>query len=491
MDYSIFERHSDYCVMYSKETADIMIENFIKETMEIDELVILLEDIYNFPYTEENILKYMKIFDFLNYKSIDMFVGVLYIKYFKQGMLLDILYKYPVVTHFINEIMKSHKEFLTYEEMKYITDYIDLETVILNDTISLKEFNSCRFGNIEYFVVNSYITDEVIERFDIKTLYMEYNNIITDKSLSKQINMVYLDLGYNINITDLSIIPMKKLECLFIDNNTNLTNISVYDKISLKELYLGFNKNINDDGICNLTNLEYLFIDYNTQITDKGICNLRKVKSLVIGESTNFTDEGIYNMTSLEKLTVGNSYRITDASIERLVNLKDINIMSGVNIGKSLQYLPKLANINIGDTQLVTDAVLLKIAGNITQLFAGDTLGVPISDKSVKKMKNLQRLHMRANHNINNKTLRKLHNLRFLALGWNDNITNKGLKNLKKLEHLCLDKNKKITENGIAHLTSLKFLMLGDNKKVKKTKHGYIMDDVSEVYAPGENVDTI
>ena len=488
MDFSIFKRHTDYCEMYSRKEADQLVYDYIVEIMPMEDLEYLLNNMCSFPYNSENVIKFMQILDFLNYIDIDLFINNLYHKYYKKNELLDVMCKYPIVTKCINDIMLDHMEILTFEELKYITTYIELEHVVLSTSITAEQFDLCNVKNIVYFSVNDYITDEIISRYNIKTLYLRTNKIITDAGLSHCSDMEYIDLGENTNISDLSIKNMKKLEVIFMERNTNITDDAIHDKIFLEELYLGANNIITDDGIKNLINLEYLFTDCNINITDEGIFNLLKLKHFVIGDSANFTDASVSRLVNLEKLTIGNSIYITDESVCKLKNLKDINIMSGINVGKSLQYLPNLKNINIGDSVLVSDDVLLKIKDNIEQLFAGDIVNVPVSDKSVKRMKNLKRLHLRANKNINNKSLRKLTELKYLSLGWNDNISNKGLKFLKKLEHLSLDRNRKITNSGIAHLTNLGILILGDNTKITNTSNLKVIESELYVIAPTDNM---
>ncbi|KAL9641514.1 hypothetical protein ABK040_013435 [Willaertia magna] len=248
----------------------------------------------------------------------------------------------------------------------------------------------------------------------LKKLDISYSNI-TDHHLKNLINLNELNISSCSEIKGICLQNFTKLEKL-VARNIYILNIEDYisNLTFLKELYIS--------SYSLLTRVKY-----NSSFLKK-LINLEKLE--IIGD--NFKDVDFYNLQNLKYLKIEGTGLIRNCfnylnKLEKLIfKLKDI---------KEVNYLNKIKNIKIINAPL------------------------NIGEEEIPKLENIVKLDVSCLNHFTGKILPYLINLKTLHIeshSFKDNY----LLNLKNLRKLNLNKNKQVNGQSFLNLINLKILLI-------------------------------
>ena len=230
------------------------------------------------------------------------------------------------------EIDINYNKLLTDIKIKSFPNLIKLNasgTIITGD--SIRKLEKLKEIHIDY---NEYIYDEDIEHLTNQLIIFTPNNKISDRLISKCINLKKLILLNAINITDDSLVNLNNLEELW--GNYKITDKSIIEKKLIK-LDIKLSKNITDHGIkllaktlkhldiheyiygnCLLhcTNLVSLNMSSNKWININNINKLNLIK--LDCSHCDINDKFILSQKKLRKLYAYGCKRLSDLSISNL-----------------------------------------------------------------------------------------------------------------------------------------------------------------------------
>ena len=241
-----------------------------------------------------------------------------------------------------------------------------------------------------------------------------YDNQLTNIDLSKNVNLINLDVGHN-QLTNLDLSYNSKLESIDVGYNqltnlvlknikklspTTLTN-NVNQSPNLKNLTLGNNDKLTNVSISN-SNLEN--IDLGEQ---------QNLKTVIINKNPKLSKIGIGNAKSITRLILNNNALIKEGltGLNKLSNLYELNLNNN-----------NIKTINItGLTNLITFEISNQRDNDGNKVLTSVVLP---NDNAVEKKNKLENLNV-SNNNLPKINLSKSTSLKKVSLG--DNPYNLGM----------------------------------------------------------------
>ena len=304
----------------------------------INYLVNLLDIPANINFTEENVLIYVKLYDYFMLKTpfdlIDDFVVNDFI--LNKNMFYDKLYVYePINKYILNKLSKQN--FVKNETFEYI---FNINKNLCNDITTL--YSPC---------IKQKLLDKCLF---ITSLNINGNNNIFNIN-HLQNTLVELDISRCCHISHYGILQLSKLNKLNVCNNKKIKHIS--HLCLLEELNVSDSK-IQQREIINLLNLKKLNACNNKKIIN--VNHLRQLLILNISDFCGVDQNGISDLKSIKELNVVHNHKITN--INHLTKLEDLNI-SGRYCGVNQEGFTNCLNIkklNIKYNDKITDTSHLK-----------------------------------------------------------------------------------------------------------------------------------
>lgn len=252
-------------------------------------------------------------------------------------------------------------QYVTHNSLKTLTKLVKLECISIP---KLKTSFVKNLTNLEYLYIDKAVENNkchvISQLTKLKRLRIDHSGLkpstakllpnleyldcqvheYTDDHIMHLFNLKSITIGINTVITDLSFKNLTKLEYLNFGSNNVLISEDIFTKlIHLQSLYIGTLFDMSDSFLINCTNLEILDCGRNNTLTDLCLSYLPNLKELYCAKNQNFTDNGVKNLKNIEKLNCGTNKNLTDITLLSLPKLKELDCGYNRNFRDALSII--------------------------------------------------------------------------------------------------------------------------------------------------------